>query len=166
MALEGANLILSTCIFSYYPFPYSACKRTAGDHIQRISADGTVTCKRGYEYLHPQPVCNGTTQVQVCTPRKLGIFFPVVNIYFIFYFFMKVHIPAGHLFLLIRAAVLRTVLSEIHNATQIQASPELVVGCAHWNPTVKSAEPCPGYGNRYVCTWPLSRVTGVIKNQS
>ncbi|XP_065193501.1 uncharacterized protein LOC135824721 [Sycon ciliatum] len=45
------------------------CKRTAGDHIQRISADGTVTCKRGYEYLHPQPVCNGTTQVQVCTPR-------------------------------------------------------------------------------------------------
>ncbi|XP_065182429.1 sushi, von Willebrand factor type A, EGF and pentraxin domain-containing protein 1-like [Sycon ciliatum] len=43
------------------------CKRTTSDQISSITDAGTVVCRTGYEYLPPQPVCNGNSQVQRCT---------------------------------------------------------------------------------------------------
>eukprot|EP00117_Sycon_ciliatum_P024965 scpid92734/ scgid5306/ len=50
------------------------CQRTDGDRISNISENGTVTCERGYEYLHAQPVCsNATTQIHTCTIVKCNV---------------------------------------------------------------------------------------------
>ncbi|XP_065196230.1 sushi, von Willebrand factor type A, EGF and pentraxin domain-containing protein 1-like [Sycon ciliatum] len=43
------------------------CTRQLGDHIVDVSSNGNVTCDIGYEYLDNQPVCNGTTTIEMCT---------------------------------------------------------------------------------------------------
>ncbi|XP_065195743.1 uncharacterized protein LOC135827145 [Sycon ciliatum] len=43
------------------------CNHTSNDNIVAVSPEGMVTCKPGYEYRDPQPVCTGVHTISSCT---------------------------------------------------------------------------------------------------